>query len=141
MLRVTAGGLANNYVSLAGHVDHFPASAIGAADERSGAGAPLTLHFAGLDEAIQTDIAGGHKIFRRRGPWGRFFAHHRLAEGDQVVIERLSGSEYRVVPLLNRPGVSGDSGLAGAIQTADLVIVPRHRDTPPHKSGGRQGVG
>jgi hypothetical protein len=102
VIRLTRGGLNNNYVSLAKHLDFFPAAAVGAAKVQDGEGAVLTLHFAGLPEAVETDIADKHKIFRRRDPWRRFFAHHRLAEGDSVAIERLSSYEYRIVPLAQR---------------------------------------
>lgn len=73
----------------------FPSAALGAADARDREGAPLTLHFAGLG-TVKTDIAGKHKIFRRRGPWRTFFAHHDLAEGNSVAIVRLSAYEYCV---------------------------------------------
>jgi hypothetical protein len=99
VVRLTAGGLSNNYVSLAEHLDFFPPAAVGQANVRDGAGSPLTLHFAGLDETVQTDITADHKSFRRRGPWGRFFAHHHLAEGDQIIIERLNAYEYRIKPV------------------------------------------
>ena len=74
------------------------ADTIGPANEQDGNGALVTLHFDGLPEAIETDIAGDHKIFRCRGPWKQFFAHHHLAEGDSVAIERLSAYEYHIVP-------------------------------------------
>jgi hypothetical protein len=103
VIRLTQGGLDNNYLSLAEHLDFFPAVSIGAPTIQDGEGALLTLHFAGLPETVKTDIAGRHKIFRRRDPWRRFFAHHRLIEGDSLAIERLSPYEYRVVPLVPQP--------------------------------------
>jgi hypothetical protein len=57
------------------------------------------VRFAGLPEAVETDIAGDKEIFRHRGQWRRFFAHHGLQPGDSVAIERLSAYEYRVVPV------------------------------------------
>jgi hypothetical protein len=98
VVRVTAGGLNNSYVSLAENLDFFPVAAIGPANKHEGLGSPLTLRFAGMDETVQTDIAANHKIFRRRAQWRRFFAHHHLAEGDEVVIERLSAYDYRITP-------------------------------------------
>jgi hypothetical protein len=100
VIRLTQGGLKYNYVSLANHLDFFPAAAIGASRVQDGEGALLTLHFTGLPETVETDIAGRHKFFRRRDPWQKFFAHHRLVEGDSVTIERLSPYEYRVAPLV-----------------------------------------
>jgi len=90
VIRLTRGGLKNDYVSLAKYLDFFPAAAIGASKVQDGEGVPLTLHFAGLPEMVKTDIAGKHRFFRRRDPWRKFFAHHRLVEGDSVTIERLS---------------------------------------------------
>jgi hypothetical protein len=88
------------------HLDFFPQDAIGAATARDGTGAPLTLHFAGLPEPVETDIDGKKKIFRRRGPVGRFFAYHHLSTGDCIVIERLSAHEYRVFPGVPRHGIA-----------------------------------
>jgi len=69
----------------------------------SSASPMLTLHFAELDGTHLTDIASNYPSFRRRGPWSRFFAHHQIAAGDVVAIERLSRYEYRVLPLI-QPG-------------------------------------
>jgi hypothetical protein len=107
VLRVTAGGLNNSYISLSENLDFFPVAAIGPANKREGLGSPLTLRFAGMGETVQTDIAANHKIFRRRGPWRRFFAHHHLTEGDEVVIERLSAYDYRITPLVRAQGRRG----------------------------------
>ena len=96
---LTAGNLKHGHVYLGKHLDFFPEDAIGPANERDGNGALLTLQFDGLREAVETDIAGGHKFFRRRGPWKKFFARHGLGEGDSVAIERLSAYKYRVVPV------------------------------------------
>ena len=98
VIRLTQGNLSHSHVYLRNHLDFFPADAIGAANARGGKGALLTLHFAGLPEVVQTDIAGDKKFFRCRSPWRAFFAHHRLTEGDSVAIERLSAYEYRIVP-------------------------------------------
>ena len=69
LIRLTQGGLNNNYLSLAKHLGFFPAAAIGAAKVQDGEGALLTLHFAGFPETVETDIAGKHKFFRRGDPW------------------------------------------------------------------------
>jgi hypothetical protein len=99
VLTITQGGINNNYVALADHLDFFPAASVGAAREEDGQGRPLTLHFAGLSETVRTDIAANHKIFRRRTPWRQFFDHHGMADGDKIAIERLSAYEYRITPL------------------------------------------
>lgn len=98
VIPLTQGNLNNSHVSLRGHLDFFPTDAIGPANARDGQGALLTVHFTGLSEAVETDIAGGKNFFRRRGPWRKFFAHHGLQPGDSVAIERLSAYAYRVVP-------------------------------------------
>jgi hypothetical protein len=99
LIRVTAGGLAHHYVALAGHWDFFPPSAIGAANEHDGLGRLLTLHFAGTGETVLTDLTPTYKSFRRRGAWGRFFAFHQLANGDEILIERTAAEEYFVRPI------------------------------------------
>jgi hypothetical protein len=58
----------------------------------------LTLHYAGLPDPVQTDIAGGHLFFRRRDSIRKFFEHHKLQPGDEIAIEKQSGYEYRVLP-------------------------------------------
>jgi hypothetical protein len=109
VIPITQGGINNNYVSLAESIDFFPAETIGPASEQDGNGVPLTLHFAGLGETVRTDIAGVHLVFRRRGPWRRFFTHHGLVAGDSVVIERRA-------PLTGRPGrrLQGSGADAGS---------------------------
>ena len=97
-ITLTQGNLTNSHVYLRQHLGFFPADAVGAANARDRQGTPLTVHFAGLPEAAETDIAGDKYIFRSRGPWRRFFAHHALRPGDTVIIERLAAHEYRVVP-------------------------------------------
>jgi hypothetical protein len=97
VIGLTQGNLNHSHVYLRKHLDFFPADAIGAANARDGQGVLLTLHFAGLPQAAQTDIAGDKRIFRSRDPWRKFFAHHALRPGDTVIIERLSAHEYRVV--------------------------------------------
>jgi hypothetical protein len=98
VIRLTQGNLNNNHIYLRKHLDFFPPDAIGAANAHEGEGTLLTLHFEGLLEPVETDIAGDKKIFRCRGEVGRFFAHYGLSEGDHVVIERLSAHEYRIRP-------------------------------------------
>ena len=95
---LTQGNLNNGHVYLRQHLDFFPADAIGAANAHDGQGAPLTVHFAGLPGMVQTDIAGDKVVFRSRGPWRKFFAHHALRPSDTIIIKRLAAYEYRVVP-------------------------------------------
>jgi hypothetical protein len=98
VIPLTSGNVNHGHVYLREHLGFFPADTIGPGNEQDGNGTLVMLHFDGFPEAIKTDIAGDHKIFRRRGPWKKFFAHHNLHEGDSVAIERLSRYEYRIVP-------------------------------------------
>lgn len=98
VIQITQGNLNNNHISLRRHLDFFPADTIGAANAHDGEGVLLTLHFEGRPEAVQTDIPRDKKIFRCRGDIGRFFTQHRLAEGDSVMIKRLSPYEYHLAP-------------------------------------------
>jgi hypothetical protein len=110
LIRLTEGSLRNGYVSLADHLGFFPPDAIGAASAKEGTGTPLTLHFDGLPGTVHTDIAAGHKIFRSRGPWRRFFTQHTLTAADSVTIERLSAYEYRIKPRdKSQPGLKDRS--------------------------------
>ena len=55
VIGLTQGNLTNGHVYLRQHLGFFPADAIGAANARDGQGAPLTVHFAGLPEAAETE--------------------------------------------------------------------------------------
>jgi len=98
VIRLTQGNLSHHHVYLRAHLGFFPADSVGAGNARDGRGALLTLRFAGLPEAVETDIVGDKIMFRCRGAWREFFARHRLTEGDSVAIERLSAYEYRINP-------------------------------------------
>ena len=102
VITLTRGNIDHNHIPLASnlksHPNFFPSDAVGPPNEKDGLGALLTLNFVGLPAAVRSDIAGKHKIFRRRSPVGEFFAYHNLHEGDTVIIERLSAYEYRIRP-------------------------------------------
>jgi len=99
VIRLTAGSLNNNYIAVGNHLGFFPADAVGAANAKDGEGAMLTLHYAGLPDPVETDIAGKPQLdFRRRGSIRKFFEHHKLQPGDEIAIEKQSDYEYRVVP-------------------------------------------
>jgi hypothetical protein len=95
---ITEGMLNNSYIPLGNHLGFFPTDAVGEANARDGQGTMLTVHFAGLPDPVETDIAGIHKDFRRRSPVGKFLAHHGLRPGDKIAIEKISNYEYRVQP-------------------------------------------
>jgi hypothetical protein len=100
IITLTQGSLNNSYINLVHHLGFFPADAVGAANARDGVGAMLKVHFDGLPDPVETDIAGApHKDFRRRAPIRQFFTHHNLKAGDKIAIEKLSDYEYRVLPV------------------------------------------
>ncbi len=100
---VTQGNLNNSHLYLRRHLDFLPSDALGAGNVDDGRGRRLTIYFQGLAEPVETDIAGGNKLFLRdRGSWGRFYALHRLRDGDSVTVERIGDYEYVVSPLPTR---------------------------------------
>src|ERR1019366_713006 len=67
-IRLTAGNLNHGYVSLARHLDLFPAAAIGPASSKDGTGTLLTLRFAGIPGITQaplTPAIPGHTAHSR----------------------------------------------------------------------------
>jgi hypothetical protein len=100
VIPLTAGSINNHYIVVRKHLGFFPPDAVGAANANDGEGAKLTLHYAGLPEPVKTDIAGRpHLDLRDRGSIRKFFEHHELQAGDEIVIEKQSDYEYRVVPV------------------------------------------
>ena len=99
VITLTQGSLNNSYINLGNHLDFFPADAVGTTNRHDGEGTMLTLHYDGLPEPAETDIAGApHKFFRDRASIRRFFAHHDLKSGEKIAIEKQSDYEYRVRP-------------------------------------------
>jgi hypothetical protein len=100
VITLTAGSINNNYIVVRDHLGFFPSGAVGEANAADGEGEMLTLHYDGLPEPDQTDIAGGpHLDFRRRAAIGKFFEHHKLQPGDKIAIEKQSDHEYRIEPV------------------------------------------
>jgi hypothetical protein len=99
VITLTQGSLNNSYINLGNHLDFFPADAVGSTSRRDGEGTMLTLHYDGLPDPVKTDIAGApHKDFRDRASIRKFFARHDLKPGENIVIEKQSDYEYRVLP-------------------------------------------
>ena len=89
---LTAGNIRNGHIYLKDCLHAFPHACIGGPNA-SGAGEPLRLDW-GDSEAIETDIDGEKKIFRKRG-WARtFFRRERARPGDAVVISRIASRHY-----------------------------------------------
>ena len=130
---LTGGNLRNDHVYLRGHLDFFPADVLGAPNTRDGQGLPVTLRFAGTGEESVTDIPGDKLIFRARAPWGRFFGHWRLGDGDEVVIAKAGMRSYSVRPAQktarSRP----------ALAEGEPVRIPEARDADRAHAGGMFG--
>jgi len=73
-----------------------PADAFGGSS-RSEAGQTISLHFAGTNESVETDITDWQG-FRARSPIGRFFTFHEIKGGEQLTVERVGDREYRLEP-------------------------------------------
>ncbi len=94
-IRVTKGGLDNNYVSLSAIKDFFPRRAVGGSKKTSLAPELLTLIFG--CRSFRSDIAGGKKwIIRDRSRSGMrgFFALTKAKVGDVVILDKLADHVY-----------------------------------------------
>jgi MoxR-like ATPase len=101
-IRVSYGGLRNDYLSLHGHLDFFPEDVLGGNTDRN-AGEPITLELDRIEEPVETDIVRSKNRFRARGIWTRFYAEHDLKQGDLIEIRRLGGRRFQV-SVLERGG-------------------------------------
>ena len=100
VVTLTQGSLNNSYINLSNYLDFFPEDAVGETSRLGGEGTMLTLHYDGLPDPVETDIAGApHKDFRDRASIRKFFAHHDLKAGEKIAIEKRSDYEYYIVPV------------------------------------------
>lgn len=95
---LTQAAFKNNYiiVPLSQYPDFFPKDSIGGGNEKE-EGKLLSIYLEGLEQEIQTDIDGNKKFFRKRS-WTGFFRHHKLNEGKEIVIEKISDYKYKIYP-------------------------------------------
>jgi DNA (cytosine-5)-methyltransferase 1 len=90
-------------------------------------GRPIKIELDGLGETVETDIRSDAKTrkprghFRERTPFRRFFRHHQVKAGQQVVFERLNGRRYRLS--LDKPQRNGDSRPTAAEFFAGIGLV------------------
>jgi DNA (cytosine-5)-methyltransferase 1 len=111
LLRVTAGGVRNSYISVAGHYDFFPDSCFGTngggrADrgDVGGTNGLVTIALDGLGKSIHTGIATDPKTgkprahFRDRSWVREFFERHEIQAGDLLAIEKRGSHRYRLYP-------------------------------------------
>lgn len=102
VVSVTRGGINHSYISLADLVNSgfFPRDSVGARSKRKLEGKRLIVWFAGLDDRVESDIAGeDYKTLRKRSPQKAFLKINDLRDGDQILIENLGEYEYRFSPL------------------------------------------
>jgi hypothetical protein len=92
-ITVTQGNVDNHHLYLTEVMDLFPADVLGGRNE-SQAGHPVRVLWA--DQAIETDVVGHRKIFRRRAWLRRFFAANGISAGDRVMFEQLQPDVYRI---------------------------------------------
>lgn len=104
IIELTQGNINNDHLYLTSIYDLFPATSIGGGSEADVAPQLLEVH-SGIGAPVMTDIAGDKKIFRRRGWVGDFFAVHKLAAGDSVVVEETGPNRYHVYPLRKLLGI------------------------------------
>jgi hypothetical protein len=110
ILQVTAGNLRQSHLYIGGHLDFFPADAVGPARRSGGVnGHGIEIVLSGLNRTIYTDIPRDAKtgkprqFLRDRQAIGKFYRHHGLEEGSHVVIERLAERKY-VLSVAKSPG-------------------------------------
>lgn len=111
VLRVTAANLRHNHVYVSGHYDFFPPDCIGS-PRRSEDSPTIELVLDGLGTTIKTDIgrdssSGRPRGFFRSRAWvRRFFAHHEVAPGAMLYLDRLSERRYRLSVSRQLPGAA-----------------------------------
>lgn len=96
VLRMTDGAVRNKNLEFRSHEAFFPPDAFGGPTKYDRA-RPVTLHFAGTDETVETDITKW--LFRCRAEVGRFFRFYGIKGGDRVRVARVGDREYRVEPV------------------------------------------
>ncbi len=103
LIRVTAGNLRNNSISIAGHYDFFPPDCIGPPKKsRTGKTRPIEIVLDGLNKTVETDIGTDAKTGKPRrilrGRWWarEFFQHHRIQSDDVLYLEKIATRQYRL---------------------------------------------
>lgn len=100
IIALTEGNLRHGHIYLTGHIDRFPADALGG-PTRAQAGRPLRLHLDGAG-VIETDIVRRRSIFRSRA-WRGWFARHGARPGDRVRLTPVGPRDFQVTLLAAAP--------------------------------------
>ncbi len=99
IVEVSGGNVRNHHINLRGAFGLFPDDSLGGSNETS-AGKSIDVNFGG--ESVETDIDETKAIFRERGAVRRFFEREAVAEGDLVLIERVSARAFEVTKASKR---------------------------------------
>jgi|GEM_PF-258134 len=104
--------------------EFFPPEAFGNSSRARGGGARLCLRIKGLTEPVMTDIptdaAGRPRWFFRERAWVKpFIQVNSLSAGAQVLIRRLTATEYEVAPLNGAPPQETAPMLPGFASASD----------------------
>lgn len=95
-IQLSQGNINNNHIYLSSVISFFPKESIGGANKTSLAPKMLTID-TGIEESVQTDIAGDKKIFRDRAMIRRFMQVKRLKAGDSVQIQRTGDLAFKLI--------------------------------------------
>jgi len=101
-LPVTAGNLRQSHLYINGHYDFFPSDAVRGSKKNRNGELPIEIFLEGLNETVKTDIGSDAKTRKPRGffrgrKWvRRFYAHHAVAAGENLSLERLDERRYRL---------------------------------------------
>jgi DNA polymerase-3 subunit epsilon len=92
---LTKGNINNNHFYLTSCLSLFPPASIGGRNKVEQANFFLKIRPT-LGEAVLTDIDGTKNIFRKRSWVGKMFKDFDAKEGDRVLIEKISESDFKV---------------------------------------------
>ena len=92
---LTKGNINNNHFYLTSCLSLFTPASIGGKNKAEQAKFLLKIQPTS-GEAVLTDIDGTKNIFRKRGWVGKMFKDFDAKEGDLVVIEKISESDFKV---------------------------------------------
>lgn len=149
-IELNAANIEHNHFYLAKHLDAFPNDTLGGTNRAAAANRRLTLHWP-FGEPVTTDIAGGHKFFRKRGWIRTLFAQSGAEPGDFVVLKPVSPYEYEVqiektVRMTTQQFQSVGQTIQVQIKTAAWItrakfeIAPAYQGFFPADALGARGV-
>ena len=98
MIELTQGNINNSHLYLSSVIEFFPVAAVGGPNEDFAGELKLEIH-SGIEQPVQTDIAGDKKIFRKRSWVREFFEVHDMKAGDKVIIEKTGENRYHIFPV------------------------------------------